>query len=45
MEFYEIISQTGNSEIVIISKFVENLNKDFIKAVWGGGSPFYESIS
>ena len=25
------------SEIVIIPKFVENLNKDFIKAVRGGG--------
>ena len=46
-EFYEIISQTGGggstgfhisySEIVIIPKFVENLNKDFIKAVRGGG--------
>ena len=41
-EFYEIISQTGGggstgfhisySEIVIVPKFVENLNKDFIKA-------------
>ena len=34
------------SEIVILTKFVENLNKDFIKAVrGGGGSPFYECIS
>ena len=33
------------SEIVILPKFVENLNKDFIKAVRGGGSPFYESTS
>ena len=31
------------SEIVIISKFVENLSKDFIKAVRGEGS--YGSIS
>ena len=29
-----------------VAKFtVKNLNKDFIKAVRGGGSPFYESIS
>ena len=45
-EFYEFFSQTGGgstgfhisySEIVILPKFVENLNKDFIKAVRGGG--------
>ena len=23
----------------------KNLNKDFIKAVWGGGHRFYESIA
>ena len=51
-EFYEIFSMgsigfhISYSEIVITPKFVENLNKDFIKAVrGGGGSPFYESIS
>ena len=52
-EFYEIFSQRGGlgstgfhisySEIVILPKFVENLKKDFIKAVWGG-APFYESF-
>ena len=34
------------SEIVFLPKFVENLNKDFITAVrGGGGAPFYERIS
>ena len=44
-EFYEIFHKQGGStgfhisysEIVILPKFVENLNKDFINAVRGGG--------
>ena len=53
-EFYEFFFTNGGrglvgfhisySEIVILPKFVENLNKNFIKAVRGGGHRFMKAF-
>ena len=54
-EFYEFFSQTGGGDqpdfISLIQNYictqntVKILNTDFIKAVRGGGPPFYETFS